>query len=215
MSRPVSIDEEKVLQVARRVFLRYGYRVTTRFIANTAGVSEGSLFKHFKTKSSLFLAAMDSDSRVDLWEDGLMKIAGAGGMRKILQSAGLRCLRRMQSLLPCMIMVRTSGIALCGPHREGGSNVPSPVTGIKALTSCFRTEIRRRRLVMADPEVKAQILMGALMNYELLKLLFNYSVTSPDKYVRTVVDTLIGDDAPEEGKEMRRRRRCGHRMAMA
>jgi len=69
--------------------------------------------------------------------------------------------------------------------------------------------------VMADPEVKAQVLMGALMNYELLKILFSYTVTSPDEYVRTAVDSIIRVNAPEGGKEKRRRRKDGHRMAIA
>lgn len=59
--RPPSIDREKLLEVARDVFLEKGVRATTLEVAQRAGVSEGALFHHFKTKDALFHSALDFD----------------------------------------------------------------------------------------------------------------------------------------------------------
>ena len=62
MPRPVSIHNDAILEAASQVFLAHGYQASTAEIARRAGVSEGSIFKRFKTKTDLFLAAMDVQS---------------------------------------------------------------------------------------------------------------------------------------------------------
>ncbi|HEX5100236.1 MAG TPA: helix-turn-helix domain-containing protein, partial [Polyangiaceae bacterium] len=59
--RPPSIDSERLLTVAREVFLERGIRATTLEVAERAGVSEGVLFHRFKSKEGLFGAAMEFD----------------------------------------------------------------------------------------------------------------------------------------------------------
>ena len=58
MARPTSIKDETIVAAAREVFLERGIQATTAEVAERAGVSEGSVFKRFKTKSELFRAAM-------------------------------------------------------------------------------------------------------------------------------------------------------------
>ena len=67
MARPVSIQNEAILEAARRVFMQHGYGASCARLARAAGVSEGSLFKHFKTKAALFMAAMNSDAKGPGW----------------------------------------------------------------------------------------------------------------------------------------------------
>mgnify|MGYP001134528590 CR=1 FL=1 len=59
MARPTSIDDDQILTAARAVFLEHGIRGTTLEVAQRAGVSEGSIFKRWKTKEELFHAAMN------------------------------------------------------------------------------------------------------------------------------------------------------------
>ena len=61
MARPTVIRNEAILQAARDVFLERGILATSAEVAQRAGVSEGSLFKRFKTKADLFRAAMGLD----------------------------------------------------------------------------------------------------------------------------------------------------------
>jgi len=76
MARPVTIQTERILEAARRVFMKHGYGASTAKIAKAAGVSEGSLFKHFQTKCNLFLAALEVKPGEQSWQDRLMASAG-------------------------------------------------------------------------------------------------------------------------------------------
>jgi AcrR family transcriptional regulator len=78
MARPVTIDNGRVLQVARRLFLKNGYKAGTKQIAVEAGISEASLFKHFGTKPALFLAAMGNEDAHPLPRDRFLTLVGTG-----------------------------------------------------------------------------------------------------------------------------------------
>jgi AcrR family transcriptional regulator len=58
MGRPRSIDNQTIVDAARRLFLAHGYQVSTGIIAREIGISEGTLFKRFATKEQLFGEAM-------------------------------------------------------------------------------------------------------------------------------------------------------------
>src|SRR6188768_584747 len=59
--RPPVISNERLLEVAREVFLEFGIRATTLEVATRAGVAEGTIFHRFKSKDELFRAAMNFD----------------------------------------------------------------------------------------------------------------------------------------------------------
>ena len=96
MARPQSIQTGTILDAARKVFMRDGYQAGTARIAREAGVSEGSLFKHFKSKANLFLAAMEVEAGGTAWEERLMAGVGKGDPRKTLESAGLQLLEQLR-----------------------------------------------------------------------------------------------------------------------
>jgi AcrR family transcriptional regulator len=54
MPRPVSIQDDVILRAAREIFLEKGWDATTSEIAAKAGVSNGIIFKRFKTKGDSF-----------------------------------------------------------------------------------------------------------------------------------------------------------------
>jgi AcrR family transcriptional regulator len=58
MARPRTFEDAELLQFARREFLKHGIAGSTKEIARRAGVSEAGLFKRFRTKHALFIAAM-------------------------------------------------------------------------------------------------------------------------------------------------------------
>ena len=59
--RPPVISQERLLEIAREVFLELGFRATTAEVASRAGVAEGTIFLRFKSKAELFRAAMQFD----------------------------------------------------------------------------------------------------------------------------------------------------------
>lgn len=62
MGRPKTIGDRELLLIARRVFREHGHTVTTRDVANAAGISQAVLYQRFKTKDALFLAALTLDA---------------------------------------------------------------------------------------------------------------------------------------------------------
>ena len=202
MSRPVSIQDGAVLEAARKVFLRHGYKATTAQVAREAGVSEGSLFKHFRNKPDLFLTAMDVASVHMPWHDRLAEGAGTGDPREMLEFAGRQLLQRLQIIIPRMMMVQSSGLLSPGNCRCFG-DVPPPVYHMRVLARYLRAEIRSGRMAMAAPESHAHAFYGALSHYVLCGTLFGYRPSPPAAYVRTVVDALMRSAAPVADRPVR------------
>jgi AcrR family transcriptional regulator len=190
MARPASIREEHILDVARRVFMAEGYKAGTARIAREAGVSEGSLFKHFKTKTGLFLAAMDVQTGEPAWQERFLAGAGKGDLRATLEAAGAHLLQRLRTLLPRLMMVTASGITLPRHCGDRSSERP-PVQHIKLMTRFFKAEIRAGRMVMDTPEIHAHAFMGALSHYAWCETMLGYRPASPRAYVRGLVGSLL------------------------
>lgn len=205
VSRPISIQSETILEAARKVFLAHGFKASTALIAHEAGISEGSLFKHFKTKDDLFLAAMDTEISGASWQDLLKRSVGQGPIRETLEMAGLQILQDLQVILPRIMMVSSSGIVLTGPRRCHGSRVSPAIRKHRALAGYFRAEIALGRLPKAHPEVHAQIFIGSLMHYVLQQNIFSYRPAPPKAYVRAVVALITAQQ--ETGKRTSAKRR--------
>jgi AcrR family transcriptional regulator len=194
MSRPALIQDETILAAARTVFLRHGYAAPSALIARQAGVSEGLLFKRFRTKHALFLAALQSESGDSPWVERLMLSVGSGNIRKNLEFAGRHLLRRHLLLLPRIMMIRSSGITFKNPSLHG--TPPPPVEHMRRLAAYFRAEIKCGRLVMKKPDTQAQAFVGALAHYAFCQHIFGYRSGPPDVYVREIVNGLVNAATP-------------------
>jgi AcrR family transcriptional regulator len=174
-------------------------------------VSQGSIFKHFKTKAILFIKAMNSDSTGPAWAESLMAAAGQGDIRTTLEAAGGKLLEHLQVVLPRVMMIRSSGVLLQGAcHRSEG--VPRPIRHARELARYFRAEIKLGRLAMSAPDTHAHAFVGALSHYVFCETLFNYRPAAPQAYVRTVVDAVVkAAEIPGMGGPGRRGRRKGRR----
>lgn len=204
MARPVSIQSEAILEAARMVFMRDGYKAGTAQIARAAGVSEGSLFKHFKSKCNLFLAAMEIKVGEASWSDTLMASVGRGDLRTAMENAGLHLLQELQKMLPRMMMVSSSGVTIPNHAPDGGE--PPPLRKMNILCRYFKAEIKAGRLAMASPQIQAHMFLGALAHYAWCETLFGYRSASPEDYVKTLVDTLIkASECPVAGTRKRRK----------
>jgi AcrR family transcriptional regulator len=198
MARPISIQDHVVLEAARKVFLQHGYKATSAQVAREAGVSEGSLFKHFRTKTQLFLSAMQTETPRMAWHDRLLKSVGTGNVRALLELAGRQLLQRLQAIIPRIMMMRSSGITPPVDRRRIVEVHPM-VYHVRILAKYFRGEIARGRLVMADPESQAHAFIGSLAHYVFCDTHFDYRPASATAYVRTVVDTTLRAAAPATG----------------
>jgi AcrR family transcriptional regulator len=195
MPRPVSIDTEQILAAARAVFLEKGIRGTTAEVAQRAGIAEGSIFNHFKTKAELFGAAMQLTVE-ESWLRALSDSAGQGDLARNLYDAGLRGIDFLRQLLPAIMMSWSN---------RGPSELPEllsipeppPLRVLQSLAAYFGSEMRHGRLRKQDPDVAARLFLGALQNYAFFELILRAhghatrARLSPEDYMRGVVDLFL------------------------
>jgi AcrR family transcriptional regulator len=58
MGRPKIIEDHALRAIAREVFRQHGHTATTRHVAKAAGISQAALYKRYKDKNALFIAAL-------------------------------------------------------------------------------------------------------------------------------------------------------------
>lgn len=189
MARPISIKPAAVLEAARRVFMRQGYKASTALIAREAGVSEGTLFKHYKSKCNLFLAALSLEGNEHAWEERLLASVGKGDIRVSLEGAGTHLLNHLRLILPRIMMITSSGITI--PKHDAPGECPPPVHNMKVVRTYFKREIKAGRMKMSSPDIQAQAFLGALSHYAWCETLFHYKPARPEVYVRGVVDSIV------------------------
>ena len=193
MPRPVSIHDDAILAAACAVFLAHGYQASTVAIARRAGVSEGSLFKHFRTKTDLFLAAMDVQSRAQERQERLMAGVGTIAIRPTLEAYGRHLLARLQIVMPRILMVTSSGIRFAKDYLP--TRCP-PLQHAAILTRYLKAETRCGRLCLPNPGIHADIFVGALSHCVFCEMAFGHRTSSHAAYIRTLVDNILRAGAP-------------------
>lgn len=200
--RPSTIDREKVLSVAREVFLEQGIRATTLEVAERAGVSEGSIFHLFKTKDALFREAMrlDAEDLALLFTDAVQSTEGLE-LRPALEQLATRLLEIGRQAIPLMMMMWSNpGCVMSAP--------PAKKTAYRSLIlrmiGFFEARKHAGQLRDVDPEVVARTFMGAIHHYTMVRLMVDDAemVVIPEgMFVRGLVDVVLGgaalkDEAP-------------------
>ncbi|MEA5505480.1 TetR/AcrR family transcriptional regulator [Halotia wernerae UHCC 0503] len=168
MARKPKITNQQILEAAREVFFQQGFSGSTLEIAQRAGISEASIFKHFPTKEELFFTAMGIPE-TPTWVKELESLSGKGDLKQNLIQLGLQMMEFYSEMMPRLIMLRSKGNAV--PDPGFGGQQPRPIQDIKALTTFLESEINQDRLRSCDPQAVAHILVGSLMNYVLLEQL--------------------------------------------
>jgi TetR/AcrR family transcriptional regulator len=102
-----------IVEAALALFSRKGFRgTTTKEIAEAAGCSEATIFKHFATKDELYSAILEAKSRI---EETLAKAADAAARKDdagVFRAVGLESLTRTEqdpSLLRLLLFSALEG----------------------------------------------------------------------------------------------------------
>ena len=87
----------KILQAALRLFARKGYdRTTTKYLAKSAGVAEGTLFRYFPNKKAI-LVQVATKGWVDILTDLLTELSEMGSYKAVSQVMRRRMLNMRQN----------------------------------------------------------------------------------------------------------------------
>ena len=190
--RPPVISTERLLEVARGVFLEFGIRATTLEVASRAGIAEGTIFTRFKSKSDLFRAAMQFDPDEALaFVERLPSLAGQPDLRQTLADFAEEFLRIGRVAVPVMMMSWSNPESQpCGEHLGERSARHKRVVG--AISGFFEAEMRGGRVRAQNPEVLARMLLGSLHQYCMSELFArDVGGVSPQAFAREVVDVLL------------------------
>jgi AcrR family transcriptional regulator len=185
------ISNERLLEVAREVFLEFGIRATTLEVAARAGVAEGTIFHRFKSKEELFRAAMRFDPEEALaFVERLPGLAGTGELRAVLVRFAEQFLELGRVAVPVMMLSWSNPDSLCGAHMGERSERFRRV--IRAITAFFEAEMVAGRLRRRNAEVLARLLLGSLHHFCMSEHVAPgvVGMSAPD-FARETVDVLL------------------------
>ncbi len=81
-----SVRQEQIIEAAQKLILKYGSEhVTIRRIAKEVGISEGAIYRHFKSKSDIFCLLLDNVGE-SLLADIQQSIIPEGSIMESLES---------------------------------------------------------------------------------------------------------------------------------
>jgi AcrR family transcriptional regulator len=168
--RPPVIEESRLLEVAREVFLELGIRATTAEVARRAGISEGAVFRRYHSKACLFGRAMSFDPEAaPALLEGLRERLGQGDLRVTLTELAERLLQLGRIALPVMMMLWSNPEAeTAGQTCERGERYQRAFGALRAFLAA---EMELGRLQPNNPELLARVFMGTLHNYCMTELL--------------------------------------------
>jgi AcrR family transcriptional regulator len=197
MARPVVIRDETILEAARQVFLERGIQATTAEVAERAGVSEGSIFKRWKSKVDLFRSAMGA-THDPAWLTRSLD-APHTDLRAHLIATGLEGIEFFRRLMPLMMMSWSNAGANGLPGVFSGPETPPPVRAVAELSAFFSKQIEAGNLRPIDANVLARVYLGAIKDFVFFELLhkgFGLPETSPEQYVHDFVELLWSGCGP-------------------
>jgi AcrR family transcriptional regulator len=197
MGRPATIDDEKVLEIARQVFLAKGVNATTSEVARRAGISQASIFKHFKNKQRLFLAALHHERDRQDWIGLFKRRMQEVGLREAMFTVGVTAVTFARQFLPLALVSWANREAYGLPRTMDFDR--SPARGIAQLVAVLKQEMAKRHIRRADPWVVARTFIGAMQGYVLMDAVFGVTLgprLETEAFVRQVVDVIWEGLAP-------------------
>ena len=148
---------DKVLKAAQKLFARYGYDgTTTKELAETAGIAEGTLFRHFTNKKAI-LVEVATNGWIELLTDLLTELSEMANYEAISHVMYKRMLRlgdNYDMMRVCFMEVQL--------HPDLRDRIQSEV--IEKMTDVaeafFQTAMERGVYRRMNPRVIAQVFLG-------------------------------------------------------
>ena len=198
MTRPRQISDEKIIEVARTVFLEHGPSVSTATIADRAGISQAVLFQRFGTKEKLLMAAL-RPPKVAPWYELVESGPDDRDLRVQLRELGEQILTYFESILPTTMVLRSSG--LCAKDLFAPDETPPPIRGLRLVTAWLQTALEQGRISgRVAPSAVAMMFLGALQARVFLTHIAGDTATTGDQgeYLDSLISLVWNGLAPAE-----------------
>ena len=198
--------ERVILDAAARAFASAGFHATTtRQIASTAGVSEGTVFHYFGSKNDLMLAILDGFYAEVLNPKASQILDTVMGTRERLRALALHHMRSLASdnaLMMCLLQVY-AGVDL--EFREHGGESPLRKLNrhyVSHLDRILREGMERREL-RADLDLRPlRDLFFGTLEYGVRTHLHHHGERGLDAYVDRLLEPIWRSlQTPASGQE--------------
>jgi AcrR family transcriptional regulator len=186
-------DERRAALIAATLPLlrTHGAAVTTRQIAEAAGVAEGTIFGVFPDKASLLSAALVSAFEAGPVLRALSAIDPQGPLRERLVDAAAILIRRVEGSVPLMMLARTM------PLPEDESPVAALIEGRRRLNEAVAGLIEPdRHLLRRSPDTTARLLFALVVSAVRGDL--PHEESTPGEIVAVLLDGLLSQPDPGE-----------------
>lgn len=166
MTRRGEETRARLIDATRRVVREVGYaHASTRAIAHAAGVAEGTIYRHFPDKVSLFFAAVvESNAPVVEWVTALPDRAGMGTVEENLIDAAVQLASLRDEIMPLEFAMAVDPDLAAQRQKviaAAGSSLPPGPPDAVAAYLVAEQRLGRVRADL-DPREAAEILLGVL-----------------------------------------------------
>ena len=195
MGRPKRIADDKLLAVARGVFVKQGVAASTREIARRAGISEAVIYQRHPTKAHLFFAAMVPPA---LNVEALLSISGADrSVLKRLEAIALAMLEYFREFVPILLPLITH--PSFDFEKFAHKHPDSPFGRMhRGLVEYFEAQRERGAIAGENVEATALTLFAALHCLAILERVGAHGGRFDDGVIRAMVRGLWTGLAPKK-----------------
>lgn len=159
-----------ILKSAAGLFAYKGFKgATTRDIAAGAGVTEITLYRHFKSKEEIFIEIIKNMSLLSMADD--LSDAGANlDIKSKLEHIALKFITLFQSRSNEFRIMLSETITRPDMSQMFFETIPS--RGIEMISKIMQKEIERGVFKKADPKLLARAFIGMFLAYNLMQEIF-------------------------------------------
>jgi AcrR family transcriptional regulator len=191
MRLPASDRKKQLLEIAMKLFSERGFDGTsTREIAETAGVNEALIFRHFRTKEDLFWAVL-SDRVERRQRNRRMRelVKSKADFHEVLVAIAEILLDRTEDDAAVTRLLFYSALR----NRDLSARFFQTYghEKLQILAGCIRVGIRTGRLRMVNPVVAARCFLGMIVYHYLVEEIFGVPHTQALS-TRELAEELVG-----------------------